>query len=202
MTTAPYEIVASPFTAWWAPTGTSFPDLADSPAAAWTKIGTSGDRNYSEDGVVVAHDQTTELFHALGSTGPVKASRTQELLMVRFTLWDMNLEHYRLVLNNNTVSSTAAASGTAGIKDIDIYRDLDITMMALLVRGDVSPAGTGWKSQYQIPWVFQSGSPEPVYQKGEPMGLELEFTALEDPNAGSAAVRFGKLVVQTADALA
>lgn len=200
MPTAPFEIVASPFTCWWAPTGTSFPDLNDTPPAAWTKIGTSGDRNYSEDGVTVVHEQTVELFRALGSTGPVKASRTEESLIIRFTMWDMSLEHYRLALNNNTVSTIAAGSGTAGTKDIDLYQNLDITMIALLARGDVSPEGNTWKSQYQVPWCFQSGSPEPVYQKGAPMGLALEFTLLEDPNASGAADRFGKLVVQNDDA--
>ena len=201
MVTKPFEIIASPFTLYWAPTGTSFPDLNDTPPNPWLKVGTSGDRNYSEDGVVVVHEQTIELFRALGSTGPVKASRTEELLLIRLTLWDMSLEQYRLALNNNTVSTTAAGSGTAGIKDIDLYRNLDITMMALLLRGEVSPEGDVWKSQYQIPWCFQSGSPEPVFQKSEPMGLALEFTSLEDPDAGSAAVRFGKLIVQNATAL-
>ncbi|KKM73940.1 hypothetical protein LCGC14_1405350 [marine sediment metagenome] len=201
MTTEPFEIVAAPFTLWWAATGSTFPDLNDTPASPWAKVGTSGDRNYSEDGVVVAHEQTVELFRALGSTGPVKASRTEEGLLIRITLWDMSLGQYRLALNNNTVATTAAGSGTAGIQTLPIYRGLDVTMIALLVRGDVSPEGASWKSQYEIPYVFESGAPEPVFQKGEPMGLELEFTAVEDPNAASASVRFGNLKVQNAAAI-
>lgn len=199
--TAPFEIVAAPFVIYWAPTGTAFPDLNDAPTTPWAKVGTSGDRNYSEDGVVVVHGQTIEQFRTLGSTGPVKVNRTEESLIIRFTLWDMLLEQYRLALNNNTVTTTAAASGTAGVKDVDLWRGLDVTMMALLAHGDVSPEGDNWKSQYQIPWCFQSAEPEPAFQKGAPMGLALEFTAVEDPNAASAAVRFGKLVVQNADAL-
>ena len=103
---------------------------------------------------------------------------------------------YRLALDNNAVATTAAGGGTAGFKEVNLYRGLDVAQMALLVRGDVSPEGDGWKTQYQIPVVVQSGSPEPVFAKGAPAGLALEFTAIEDPNAASAAARFGKLVVQ------
>ncbi len=46
--------------------------------------------------------------------------------------------------------------------------------MALLIRGDASPYGDAYGSQYEIPACFQSGSPEPVFTKGEPAGLALE----------------------------
>lgn len=197
----PFEIIATPFTAFFAPTGTAFPDLNDAPPSPWVKIGTSGDRNYSEDGVVAVHGQTIEEFRSLGSTGPVKVNRTEESLIIRFTLWDMLLEQYRLALNNNTVTTTAAGSGTAGIKDIDLYRGIEVTLIALLVRGEVSPEGDTFRTQYQIPQCFQSAEPEPTFQKGAPAGLALEFSAIEDPDAASAAVRFGKLVVQNAAAL-
>jgi hypothetical protein len=196
MPNAPFEIVAAPFTVWWAPTGETFPDVDETPAGNWTKIGTSGDRNYSEDGVTVSHQQTVELIRVLGSTGPVKAARTEELLVVSFTLFDMLLEQYRLGLDNNAVTTTAAGSGTPGYKEVDLYRGLDVTMLALLVRGTVSPEGDGWNTQYEVPQCFESGSPEPVFVKGAPAALALEFTAIEDPNASSAAARFGRLVVQ------
>jgi hypothetical protein len=201
MASKPFEIIAAPFVVWWAPTGSTFPDLNVTPPSPWAKVGTSGARNYSEDGVVVVHGQTIEEFRTLGSTGPVKANRTEESLIIRFTLLDLLLEQYRLALNNNSVTTIAAGSGTAGVKDVDLWRGLDVTMMALLARGDVSPEGNDWKSQYQIPWCFQSAEPEPTFQKGAMAGLALEFTAVEDPDAASAAVRFGKLVVQNADAV-
>lgn len=197
----PYEIIAAPFTVYWAPVGEAFPAIDAAPAGNWTKIGSSGDRNYSGEGVTIVHEQTVELFRSLGATGPIKASRTEESLMIRFTLWDLLLEQYRLALNANAVSTTAAGSGTAGFKQVELYRGLTVTTMALLVRGDVSPEGAGWKTQYQVPVCFQSGSPEPVFAKDAPAGLALEFAALEDPNAASAAARFGQLVVQHQTAL-
>ena len=198
---APYEIIAWPFTVYWGPVGESFPAIDAAPAGNWVKIGTAGDRNYGGDGVTLVHNQTIERFRPAGSTGPVKASRTEESLMVRFTLWDMLLEQYRLAFNNNAVTTTAAGSGTAGYKVLNTYNGIDVSLMALLVRGDVSPEGNSWKMQYEIPVCFQAGSPEPVFSKGAPAGLALEFEALEDPNAATAAERFGRLKVQHATAL-
>ncbi|MFQ5775863.1 MAG: hypothetical protein ACE5GS_15175 [Kiloniellaceae bacterium] len=192
----PFEIIATPFTLYWAPVAEPFPLIDAAPAGNWSQIGTSGNRNYSDEGVTVAHGQSVELFRPVGSTGPVKASRTEESLIIRVTLWDLLLEQYRLLLNNNVVATTAAASGTAGFKEVPIYQGLSVNTLALLVRGDVSPEGAGWKSQYEVPVCFQSGSPEPVFAKGAPAGLTLEFTALEDPNAATASARFGRLVVQ------
>lgn len=201
MPSSPFEIIAAPFTLWWGPVGEAFPDLADTPAGNWTQVGTSGDQNYNEEGVTVSHEQTLEYFRMLGGTGPRKVTRTEEMLLVRATVHDMSLEQYRLSLNNNTVATTAAGSGTAGQKALNMYRGLDVQLMALLARGDVSPEGDGWKMQYQIPVCCQAGNPEPVFAKGAPAGLALEFAALEDPNAASEAERFGKLLVQHQTAL-
>lgn len=195
---APFEIIAAPFTAWWAPTGTAFPLIDAAPGAGWTKIGSSGASNYSEEGVTVTHSQNIELFRTLEGTGPVKGFRTEEDLVIAFTLIDMTLEQYRLALNNNTVTTTAPAAGVAGFKAVNIHRGVEVATMALLLRGDVSPEGDGWKTQYQVPVCFENGSPEVVFTKGEPAGLSLSFTAMEDLAAATIAERFGKLIVQHA----
>ena len=123
----PYEIVAGPFTLWLAPVATAFPLIDAAPAGAWTKVGTGGDRNYSEDGVTVAHSQTIEVARPVGATGPVKAWRTEEDLMVRLTLWDITLEQYRTALNGVAVTTTAAGAGTAGFKRIGLSQGQDVT---------------------------------------------------------------------------
>ena len=110
---APFEIIAAPYTVWAAPVGEAFPAIDAAPAGNWAKIGTSGDESYSEDGVTVAHSQTTETTRVAGTTGPRKAWRTAEDLMVRFTILDISLEHYKQALNGNAVTTTAAGSGTA-----------------------------------------------------------------------------------------
>jgi hypothetical protein len=192
----PFEIIGAPFTLYTAPLGTAFPLIDAEPAAAWVKIGTSGDRSYSDDGVTVAHSQTISQARPLGATGPVKAWRTEEGLVVSLTLWDLTLEQYAVALNSNALATTAAGSGTAGFKALQLYRGVNVAALALLVRGDVSAYGDDFKSQYEIPVCYQSANPEPVFKKGEPAGVALEFTALEDPDAATAAARFGRIVMQ------
>lgn len=195
----PYEIIAAPFSLYLAPVGEAFPDVDEAPSGGWVLVGTNGSKNYSEDGVTVTHEQTIEEFRFLGSTGPLKASRTEEGLIVMMTLHDITLEQYIAALNFNSVSTTAAGAGTPGTKDANLFMGLTLAERALLVRGDgVSSYGAGWSMQYQVPRVVQRASPEVVYQKGEPAGLELEFMALVDLNA-TAGEEFGKLIVQNAD---
>ena len=196
----PFEIIAAPFKVYVAPVGESFHAIdADPPGGNWTLLGTSGDLNYSDDGVTITHEQTIEQFRPLGSTGAIKASRTEESLMIGLTLWDVSLEQYRRALNDNAVSQTAAGSGTAGFREVNLYRGRSVATMALLVRGP-SPYDEAFRMQYEVPRVFENASPEVVYQKGEPAAIELEFAALIDLNAASEAERFGRIVAQDAAA--
>lgn len=195
--TAPFEIIAAPYELWIAAVGTAFPDVDAAPAAGWTKVGTLGKRNYDEEGVTVQHSETIETFTPAGATGPVKAFRTAEGLVISLTLADLSLEQYAHALNQNAITDVAAGAGTAGTKTIGLTRGLDVARRALLLRGE-SPYGDAMAMQYEVPIAFQSGSPEPSFRKGEPAMLALEFTALEDPGAATEAQRFGRLKAQTA----
>lgn len=198
---APFEIIAAPFTAYFGPLGEAFPLIDAAPAGNWVKIGTSGAENYDEEGVSVGHDQEIKEVRSLGSTGAIKAFRDSEGLAIGFTVWDVTLESYALGLNSNTVTTTAAGSGTAGFKEMPFYRGQSVATMALLVRGDVSPYGDAMKMQYEVPYCYLSSSPEVVYRKSDPAGLAFEFRALVDPNAASDAAKFGRLLAQHQAAL-
>lgn len=200
MSTAPYEIVAQPFTLWVAPVGTDFPLIDADPESPWTKIGTSGDLNYSEDGVTITHNQTVEVWRALGSTGPRKAFRTEEELHISLSLADVSLEQYTLAMNGNSVATEAAGPGTAGYKTLALSRGLDVQQRALLIRGaGASPYGADWNMQYEVPVAVQIGEPEVVYVKGEPALISLEYQALEDPDATETTERFGRLIAQNTE---
>ena len=198
----PFEIIAAPVTVYQAAIGEAFPLIDAAVAGNWAKIGTSGDQNITEDGVTVAHPDETEAFYSIGGTGPRKVFRIREGFMCRFVLADIALEQYRHVLDGNSVTDTAAASGVAGIREVDLYRGSTVNQIALLIRGTFSAYGDTWNTQFQIPNCYQTGSPEPVFQKGVPAGLAFEYTAIEDPLAATAGDRFGKLVMQDATALA
>jgi hypothetical protein len=199
---APYEIIAAPFTAWLAVTGTAFPLIDVLPAAfdvAWVKIGTSGELNYKQDGVTIRHSQTVVRWRSLGDTGAGWAVRTEEALMVSLILADVSLEQYRVALNHNTVTDVAAG-GEAGYRKIGLSRGPAVTSRALLVRGP-SPYATNMNMQYEVPIVVHIGEPEVVYRKDEPAGLALEFEAMVDTTASTEDERFGRLVAQDAAAI-
>lgn len=197
----PFEIISGALTAWVAPVGETMPDIDTPPAGNWAKLGTNGPRNISEDGVTISHPQSIETIRALGSTGPVKFLRTEEDMIVSFTIWDLTLEQYKHVLNLGTVTSVAAASGTPGYRHLPILRGASPSQRALLLR-IASPYGDDpWNMQYEVPIVIHTGEPEVVFKKDEPAGLLCEFTAQEDPNATAANLRFGRIVAQTANAV-
>ena len=198
----PLEIVAAPFTVYTAPLGTAFPLIDAAPAVAWVLVGTSGTLNYREDGVTVIHNQTTELIRMLGETGPIKALRTEEMLVIQFILADISLDQYKHALNFNAVTDTAPSSGVAGHRAIDLRLGLDVISRALLVRGvGASPHLVSTNIQYEVPVAVNIAEPEVVFQKGDPAGLDIEFVALVDPNAASASKRLGVLRAQDEAAL-
>lgn len=189
---APYEIIAAPFTLWFADTGTTFPLIDAAPAVAWTKVGTSGDLNYKRDGVTIQHPRSFARFRALGDIGSRKIFITEEDLIVKIMLADVTLEQYALALNHNSVT-TVAPGGEAGYRKIGLSHGSTITQKALLVRGP-SPYDEDLNLQFEIPIAVQAGSPEVVFRLDEPAGLSLEWSALVDTSASTTAERFGRIV--------
>lgn len=188
---APYEIVASPFTIYVAAVGESFPAIDAAVAGNWVKLGTSGNRNYEDEGVTVTHDQNIEVFRGAGETGPRKAWRTEEDLKVGFTLVDLSPAQYAKVLNDASVTTVAQSSGVAGQKHFPTKQGLTVARFALLARG-LSTVDDSLTAQLEVPISYQGGNPEPKHAKDAPAGLECEFTALVDDTLG-----FGKLRIQT-----
>jgi hypothetical protein len=198
----PYEIIGSPFTVWIADVGVTFPAVDEDPDPGdFTLVGSSGSLNYMDEGVTVEHSQSINFFRALGDSGSRKAFRTQEDLKIRLTLADLTIEQYLLALNGNAMTTVAAGSGIPGTKKVGMSRGLAIDTRALLVRGP-SPYMADGILQYEVPVACQTGNPQVVYRRDQPAGLALEWTALVDPSAASADERFGRLIAQTAVALA
>lgn len=185
------EILFAPYDVFWAPVGEAFPIIEVSPSGNWLVLGTSLAERTNEDGVMVTLEQDFEEFRAAGTSAPIEASRVSESLIVTLTLHDLRPNMLRLVLNNNTISNTAAGAA-AGFDEIDLERGPGKpTEMALLVRGASTQFATG-NAQYQIPRCYVSSSPEIVHTKGEAAGIEIEFRALRD----SATPFMGRLVSQ------
>lgn len=189
----PFEVVAAPLTVWVGPVGTAFPDVDEAPSGTWFKLGTSGDKNYGDDGVVVTHQQTITPWTPAGSTMPRKVWRTSEGIMIGFTLVDISAPQYAKILNDGSVTQTAAGAGTPGYDSVPLYQGIEVAAFALVARG-LSPADEALAAQYQVPIVYQGAEPAVTYNKGTPAGLAIQFTALFDDDSGGV----GDLIVQTA----
>jgi hypothetical protein len=189
---APYEIVAAPYTLWVAPVGTVFPDVDTIPGASWFKIGSSGDKNYSDKGVTVEHVQKFGSFTPVGGTGKRKVWRQEEQLLISAELVDLSPDQYAKVLNDATVTDTPAGTANPGTSSFNLMQGSEVALFALLARG-VSSVDDSMAADYQVPIVYQAESPKPTFSKGDAAMLAVQFEAIEDATYG-----FGKLIVQTA----
>jgi len=199
----PSEIIASPYTIWIAPVDTAFPAVNAAPGSAWTKIGTSGDRSYSENGVTGRHIRRNETTQPAGSTSPTYSFTSGEEYRVAAELFDLSLEQYAHALGQNAIVATSALPGLPGTKVIGLsMRARSEDVFAIMVRGP-SPYGETLRAQFELPRCREAGTgPQVRLRRGVPAALAIEFVALEDPNAVSEDQLFGRLVAQTADELA
>lgn len=196
---APFNIIVGPYEAWVANIGEAFPDPDAAPGGTWVKLGTNGSLEYDDDGVHVFPEQTLDFHRFLGSTGPRKATRSEEAMRVEFTLHDMSLEAWAKTMGQvvTTVAAVVGPPARPAMKTVPLYRGFVVQEYAFMLRGP-SPYIAAGICQYQIPVAVIDGSPEIIYNKTDPAGLAISIQALEDPAAATAADRFGKLVAMTA----
>lgn len=189
----PLEILVGPLELYVAPVGEAMPAVDAAPSGNWELVGTSGSKNYAEDGVTISHPQVFSKIRVVGSTGPVKAVRTEEDLIIAVTLYDFTMEEYTRALGNAAVTEVAAGSGTVGTRALTLRRGESVAEFALLCRGETSsPELVSNPAQYEVPRVYVDGNPTEVFNKSDAAGYLMEFHALEDPAASTAAERFGE----------
>lgn len=197
---APWEVIASPATLYFAPAATARPSIVThpypTPSSPWALIGTSGALNYTEGGVKIAMPQEINKWKSLGDTGSRKAFRLSEDVMVEVTVADLTLEQFKHSLNGNTITTTAAAGADAGAKKIGLSRGPGVASMAILVVFP-SPYGADLWSHVWLPRAINEGSPDVVFQKSEPAGLLLQFSSMVNEAAASEDEYFGVIEQQT-----
>lgn len=189
---APHEIVAGPLELWAAPHGTAFPAITVTPSGDWLRVGTSGAKNYDEEGVTVADSQTIESFTPAGGIHARKAWRTEEGMAFKANVVDFSPEQFALVRDRAAITTVAAGSETPGTKSMQLARDTDVELYAILARGK-SPVNNALNAQFQVSSCYQGGEPELAFKKGTPVGTSIEFVAIE-----AVANEWVELVVQTA----
>ncbi len=189
MATTPYTIIAGPADVWIHTIGGTFQsvDASDGTrtSASWVNIG------QTDGGVKVKHTQTIELLKADQRTGPVKAIRSEEGMEITFNGQELTLANFSYFLNGNSVT-TAATPNRSIIKP---YQGLDVAQFMLMVRGP-SPYMNA-NLQYNVPVVVQTEEPELEFVRDGKAVAAFKFVAIEDPNAATAADRFGSIIAQT-----
>jgi hypothetical protein len=200
MSQLPLEIVVSPAQIYLGPTTEAWPDVDDAPVANWALLATVGYENYAEEGVHILHNQETVPHFTLGSTGPMKMSRTQETLSITVIMHDLDPDETSKGWNANTVTSEAAGAATGGYDWHGLTAGLSLTEYRMLVRipGE-SPLLADANAQFEIERVVEVGSKDLQFAKGNMVGLQMEFMALEDPDASTDAERFGRYNAQDAE---
>lgn len=172
--------------------GTAFPAVNATPGASWTNLGET------LDGVTVTPDQTVNEFGTDQRTGKVKASRSEESLMIETKLAQSTLENLASVLGN-TVTDTPPGVGTIGTRKVGLTRGFAVDEYALLFRG-TSPYGA-FNAQYEVPRGYFGGSQAMEFTKEGQVAIPVEFHALEDLSASTDDEKFGRLTAQDAAAL-
>lgn len=176
---SPFEIVGAPLKVYVAPVGTTFPDVDEDEAAmdaAWENLGTQTDRNYSEEGVTVAHPEETNDFVPAGSTMPVKRFRVGESFTIGLELADISVDVYGMVMNDATVTSNNPSSGVPGRKSISLYRGDQVAVWSVVARGPSPEADDLW-SQYEFTRAHMSVNGDVTWNKGVPVLLPVEIQA-------------------------
>lgn len=191
----PYEVMSSPFAVYYAAADTAPPLIAANPDSTdWELIGSNRDLNYDrEPGLVIALPQSVNSWRSHGDLGTRKRFPTEADLMIRLRIVDMTLEQMAHVLNLNSVTIPVA-----GTKQIGMSRSFTLASRALLIKFDMSPYMENGKSQLYIYRAQNIASTEIVNKQGQPMGFDLEYAALVNPDAPSEATRFGYFQAQTA----
>ena len=188
------EIISGPLDVWIAALAANATEGQDAPAAVdtdppggtWTRLSSGGTRNMTEEGLTIRHPQEFFEVKVAGDTATQKVYRTSEGLSVAFTLYDLRMDAYRRVLDNNMEITSVADE-----KGVSLFRGTGVQLYSLIIRGTMSPEEDGMnaRAQYWVPMAYQSGQPEPVFTKGEAAGLAFEFMAIRDP--GNANYPFG-----------
>lgn len=197
-------IIASPVDLYTAPVSEAEPDVDDNHAALiggnWELIGSQTEQlTQDEGGVTFSNTQTVNVIRGAGSTGGLKAVRSEEDVMVSIAMIDMTFEVLTIPLTGAAVTTVAPGSGTIGTKAIPIWRGPTVNEVAVLLRGP-SPYLANTNMQVWLPRCYAAGDLELVFAKAEAVVVNCEFGVLMDLTQSSPNY-MGKFKAQHAAAL-
>lgn len=174
---APEQNLAFPITLYLAPVDTAMPAIDDDPAdfdPAWEVLGTDGDKDYDDSGVVMSQSETVFDLVPAGSTSVKKRFRTGESNLVKVNLIDVAPDAYAKVMNDAQIETIAPTTGVAGEKRFSLHRGDQVASFAVLGRG-VSAVDNDLNMQFEWPKAFVSVNGDTTFNKGVAAALPVEI---------------------------
>jgi hypothetical protein len=185
----PYNLVIGPGQVWVGPVGETFPDVDETPAGNWVDLGkTEGD-------VVINHVRATVAIRTNQSAMPQKEALVSADETVTFSLAEIDQEAYAKILQDVTVTTTAAGAGTPGVKSFAISPSYS-KVFAWLIR--VPSAHEDGYTDYQYDRGSVAGDHGLAYSRGAKTIIPVEvhmFESIATPG------QFGVVEAFTADAV-
>lgn len=193
---SPYEIIVGPAEVWVAPVGEAFPDVDETPTGNWDLVGTLGDENYGEKGVIVRSSRTITPVNVLGSTMARKHTITEVGFEVEFDVIDATAEQMALGygVDPDDITDTPAASGTVGDRAFSLPTSPIPFQRAVLVRIDQSPYMENGKMQFEVYAANQAGNTDAGFTKGDPFMITHLWQAVKTAS--------GAVTIRAQDAVA
>ena len=146
-------------------------------------LGLNGNKNYTEDGVILGLPETKEKQMTLGSTVARKKFRTEEAVTLSVSVLDLTVETFAKTMNDATVTETAAATMVPGVRSFPLKRGSKVAEMACLMRGQ-SPYDDAMTAQYWLPLADITIDGDLTYVKGVGVFVPVMFEGLDDVTSG------------------
>ena len=191
----PIGLIYGPMVMRFAPVGESKPLVDVAPPTAWQLLGRNASKDYAEDGVVINAEQELAKWTPGGGTAPRGVNRISEELNFMVNIHDMTTETFAVIMNNQAITETPAASGVAGIREFRLLRGSHVSEHALLLRG-VSPYNASFSMQLWVPRAVIEKTTPLNSDKSNPSGIQVTLCAMEHDTEG-----FGTVTEQFAAAL-
>jgi hypothetical protein len=176
-------VIRGPVDVYTAPVATAFTGVLSlaSLDPAWKKLGARGYRSQDTGGVTITHKQKIEEWR--GENNVIQdAARSEEDILIAFTLADVSMEALAAAMNGNTVTVVAPGASTKGTKKMPLARGTQVNPVALLLVFK-SPYVTGEKGILYLPKCFQNADSDIAFNKSNPAMTKFEFKVLEGPAA-------------------
>ena len=185
------QIIPGRLLAWYAGTDEDEPAITGAVPADWTSL---ADNYIEPGGITLEYQDDLEPVDLLKDMAPVAMRRVREQVQVQFTIMDMHLDTFARFFNSNSITDTAAVSGTSpGYQSMDLARGNSVSAFRLLFRGRspyaaATPGNAAWISQIWLPKVY-CASISPITYSRSTLSYQVTCMSLQDDTNGLGKIR-------------